>query len=127
MSNKVAFGSEKDHLFESLAADITTGMKVWIYASKTGSDHIVSSLSQRVCFVGDFGGSTETGLDYTHLHSVRPPSAKMGDSSWLVLWLVRNLKPVDPPRLYSDFLSAKTGKPVGKAPLGPMLICPPVG
>jgi hypothetical protein len=34
MLSKVAFGSEKDQFFGKLGADVTTGMRVWIYASK---------------------------------------------------------------------------------------------
>lgn len=61
MPSEVAFGSDKDELFGKLAADVTTGMRVWIYASKTGSENLESARRQRVCFVGDFSGSTETG------------------------------------------------------------------
>jgi len=127
MTSKVAFGSEKDQFFGKLGADVSTGMRVWIYASKTGSENLDPAKRQRVCFVGDFGGSTETGLSYSSLHEVRPPSAKTGDNSWGLLWLVRNLQTIDPPRFYSDFRSAKAGKPLAKEPLGPTLIRPPIG
>ena len=127
MPGEVAFGSEKDQLFGKLGADVTTGMRVWIYASKTGSENLDSARRQRVCFVGDFGGSTETGLSYSSLHEVRPSSAKTGDSSWILLWLVKNLRSIDPPRFYSDFLSAKSKKPLAEEPEGPMLISPRPG
>ncbi|HEY1935085.1 MAG TPA: hypothetical protein VGG99_24025 [Acetobacteraceae bacterium] len=127
MPSEVAFGSEKDQFFGKLGADVITGMRVWIYASKTGSANLDPAIRQRVCFVGNFGGSTEAGLSYSSLHEVRPSSAKTGDSSWIVLWLVRNLQSIDPPRFYGDFLSAKTKKPLAKEPAGPMLICPPTG
>lgn len=123
---EVAFGSEKIVFFASLGTDIISGMRVWIYASKTGSLGLDRARLQRVCFVGDFAGSTESGADYCSLHTVRPPSARQGDNSWMLLWLVRNLKPVDPPRFYGDFHSAKTGKQLAKEPEGPMLIQPPV-
>ncbi len=126
MPSEVAFGSEKDRLFGKLGADVTTGMRVWIYASKTESKNLDPARCQRVCFIGDFGGSTETGLSYSSLQEVRPPSAKTSDSSWKLLWLVRNLQSIDPPRYYNAFLS-KTGKPLAKEPEGPMLIRPPTG
>ena|ERR1700722_2066759 len=122
MNRKVAFGSEKGQLFGKLRADVATGMRVWIYASKTGSENLDPAKRQRVCFVGEFGGSTETGLSYSSLHEVRPPTAKSSDSSWGLLWLVTNLQPIDPPRFYSEFLSAKTGKRLAKEPIGPMLV-----
>jgi hypothetical protein len=125
MLDKIVFGSEKDELFAKLVADVTTDMRVWIYASKTESEKLDPARLQRVCFVGDYGGSTETGLSYSVLHELRPPSAKTSDSSWMVLWLVKNLQPIDPPRFYRNFLTAKTGKPLANVPQGPMLIRPP--
>lgn len=127
MPSKVAFGSEKDQFFGGLGPNVTTGMRVWIYASKTGSENLDPARRQRVCFIGDFGGSTETGLSYASLHEVRPPSAKTSDSPWMLLWLVTNLQAINPPRFYHDFLCAKKGKPLAKEPEGPILIHPPIG
>jgi hypothetical protein len=127
MLQKVAFGSEKDQLFGELPHDGTAGMRVWIYASKTGSEMLDPARLQRICFVGDFGGSTETGPSYGTLNAFRPPSAETGDSSWMVLWLVTNLQPVTPPRYYINFCSAKTKRPLAKEPRGPLRILPPSG
>ncbi len=125
LSNEVAFGSEKKYLFDKLGANVTAGMRVWIYASKTESDNLDPARCQRVCFVAEFGGSTETGLSYSTLQDIRPLSAKKGDSTWILLWLVKNLQPIAPVRFYSDFISAKTKKPLVKEPRGPILIHPP--
>lgn len=124
MPSEVAFGSDKDQLFSKLGAG-PKGMRVWIYASMTGSASLADPARrrQRVCFVGDFGGSTP-GLSHKSLDEVRPVSAKRSDSPWTLLWLVRNLQPIEP-QLYRKFLSAKTGKPLAKEPQGPMLIRPP--
>lgn len=119
MTEQVAFGSEKAGLFSGLGQTLQAGMRVWLYASLTGSEQIDPGRLQRVCFTGEFGGSTETGTSYASLACVRPPGTEA--ESWGVLWLVRNFTAIRP-RFVQDFTSASTLKSLTSPPRGPILI-----